>query len=108
MSYEHRLYRLTHKQTGRIEILRHVDTTIDDEGGRVFWLALPEDPMQCRMSMTEAEIREYSGVKLIYLGRWADLSGQQKHWFRGPADTQEAHAMTKQSTGPKRVKSPSN
>lgn len=94
MSSEFRLYRLTHKKTGQVDILRHVDTTIDDEGGRVFWLALPEDPMQCRMAMTEADLREYAGVKLIYLGRWADLSGQQKHWFKVPVDAPEVHTVT--------------
>jgi len=94
VSSEFRLYRLTHKKTGRVDILRHVDTTIDDEGGRVFWLALPEDPMQSRMPMTETEIREYAGVKLAYLGRWADLSRQQKHWFKVPVESPGTHAMT--------------
>jgi len=52
MNSECRLYRFTHKQTGRVDILRHVDTTTDGNGKRIFWLALPEDPMQCRMPMT--------------------------------------------------------
>ena len=96
MNSECRLYRFTHKQTGRVDILRHVDTTTDGNGKRIFWLALPEDPMQCRMPMTEAEIREYAGVKLAYLGRWPDLTGQEKHWFQVPLGNPEGHVVAEE------------
>lgn len=82
-----RLYRLTHKRTGEVAVLRHVGTTMGDEGERVYWLCLPDDPMQCLMSMSEAQIREYTGIKLVYWGQCADSQGQVKHWFSVPDDS---------------------
>lgn len=81
MANSYRLYRLRHKRTGEMVILRHVGTSLGEDGGRIFWLCLADDPMQCLMSMSEDEVRQYDGVKLTYWGQCADQTGHLKHWF---------------------------
>jgi len=99
MANSYRLYRLRHKRTGEIVILRHVGTSLGEDGGRIYWLCLADDPMQCLMSMSEEDMRQYHGVKLTYWGQCADQTGQQKHWFSA-SDAFEPEARNKPVPNP--------
>lgn len=103
-----RLYRLTHKQTGAVVALRHVGTSIGDAGQRIYWLCLPDDPMQCLMPMSDAEMRQYDGVKLTYWGKCADQTSQLKHWFSAPGEGAGPRVMTEPSLSPSQHSPPAH